>query len=1152
MVRDHVGLEVMLDEVAAFMRGDGDQLAEPLPFRDFVAHARLGVSRDEHERYFAGLLGQVTEPTAPYGLLDVHGDGSTAGQARVAVPAAVAVAVREQARLAGVSPATVFHLAWARVLGVLAGQPDVVFGTVLFGRMNAGRGADKIPGPFMNTLPVRVPGAGTAAQALAAMHQQLAELLVHEHAPLALAQKASGVPAQAPLFTSIFNYRHSRVGGQAQTGGGRSRLEGVMLMQSRERTNYPLTVSVDDTGTGFMVTVYAVAPADPDEVCGLVQTAVGNLAAALECAPATPLRAIGVLDGAGRDQVVRDWNRTAAPVPLVTVAELFAVQAARCPDAVAVTCGDQVLSYGELDARAGRLAGVLAGQGAGPEQVVAVLVERSAELVTALLAVLKTGAAYLPLDPGYPAERIGYILADARPRVVVSTTAAAGVLPVLAGVPVLVLDDPAVTARRAGTGDGGPGDAGAGAGSGCARGGNLAYVIYTSGSTGRPKGVALTNEAMVNFLAAMAQWFPMDAGDRMVAVTTVAFDIHVLEVYLPLLAGASVVLAGEDAVRDPGALAALAAGAGATIMQATPALWQALLGEHARAAAGLRVLVGGDALPQALAAELAGLGREAVNLYGPTETAVWSTAARFGGPGTAGDGEGAGARIGVPVANTRVFVLDQWLCPVPAGVTGDLYIAGTGLARGYFSRPGWTAERFTACPFGTGGERMYRTGDLARWTPAGILEFAGRADAQVKIRGFRIEPGEIEAVLAACPGIAQAVVTAREDTPGNKQLAAYLVPDSDAAGTQDLPAAIRAYAAARLPAYMIPASITILDQLPLTANQKVDRKALPTPDRAANPAGRAPTTGLEEILCQAFAEVLGLSQVGIDDNFFELGGHSLLAVKLVEKLRTSGIQAALRTVVLAPTVAMLVSQLDLSSVHEALGAVLPIRNHGSKPAFFCVHPAGGFSWSYMPLARYVPADHPIYGLQARGLDGGGQLAGSIREMAADYIAQIRSVQESGPYYMLGWSFGGVVAHEVAAQLQAAGEQIFLIIMDAYPSGQSVAGEHGPDLRQTVETIRREQGDFLEGASDEELTCIAEVFLNNGRLIQAHETGRFDGDLLVIAAAENKPAGESEKWQPYVSGEITETRIPCKHAEMMQPAMLAKAWDAISAWLRSQA
>ncbi|HEY6309535.1 MAG TPA: amino acid adenylation domain-containing protein [Streptosporangiaceae bacterium] len=1152
VVRDHTAMDVMLEEVAAVLRGEAERLPAPSPFRTFVMQARLGTPQEEHERYFASLLGDVTEPTAPFGLLDIHGDGSEADRAGLTMEDDLATRARAVARALGVTPATVFHVAWARVLAVLAGGDDVVFGTVLFGRMNAGMGAARVPGPFMNTLPVRVrindrDAVGVAA-AVAAMQAQMAGLLVHEHAPLALAQKASGVAPQVPLFTAILNCRHSpRPAARGRSGSDSGpAMGGIALIYTKDPTNYPLVAAIDDTGTGFALTVDAVSPASAEQVCALLNTAIENLVGALETAPDMPLHALEVLSQSERCELLTEWNDTAADVPARTAAELVAAQAMRTPDAVAVMCGDEQLSYAELDVRADRLARRLAGLGIAPESVVAVAMDRSAELMVVLLGVLKAGAAYLPVDPDHPAERIAFMLADAAPAAVVTTADRVAGMSALVPAPVLAAGRP---------------DAAAGSGVGTVRLGpslptHPAYMIYTSGSTGTPKGVVVPHHAMANFLAAMARRFPLGSGDRMLAVTTVSFDIHVLELYLPLLAGASVVIADRCTVQDPAALAGLISRNGATIMQATPALWQAILTQSPQAVSGIRALTGGDELPSALAVRMRDLAAQATNLYGPTETAVWSTAAELGADTT--------EHIGTPIANTQVFVLDGFLRPLPPGAVGELYIAGDGLARGYLGRTGLTGQRFVACPFGPAGSRMYRTGDLARWTAGGTLQFAGRADDQVKIRGFRIEPGEIETALTSHPAVARAVVVAREDSPGDKRLAAYVVrgPGEQPEDDGELAVALREFAAQRLPEYMVPAIVTVMEALPLTSNGKVNRKELPAPDYAA--AATVANTGaaaqLEETLCAVFAEALGLAQVGVDDDFFQLGGHSLLAVALVERLREQGVSVTVRDLITAPTVRGLMSRMSLSSVQDSLNVLLPIKTRGHRPPLFCVHPASGLSWSYMPLARHVPEDFRLYGLQARGLDASGEPAGSIREMAADYIEQIRAVQPNGPYYLLGWSFGGTPAHEIAVQLQAAGEEVAaLIFMDAYPPSRKEGAEEeqapgknaqepDPDL---IENVRQEAGKVLGSITDDEAMRLALTSRKNMEIRNGHEFGRFDGDALLLIAVEESrgtvnPYGK--RWMPYVSGEVSEVRLPCTHAGIIQPDMLARVWSGISAWL----
>jgi len=608
---------------------------------------------------------------------------------------------------------------------------------VLLGRMHAVAAADQIFGPHMNTLPVRVRAAGSAAAALEAMRAQLAGLMAHEHAPLTLAQQASGVPPRAPLFTSLLNYRHSprpadRSGAPAgrPPGGGEDAVQGgITTLFAQERTNYPLDVSVDDLGDGFGISVNAVAPADPAQVCALVHTAVQNLAAVLEDDPGALLGRIPVLDPAERAQLVTGWNDTACPVPAGTLPELFETRAARTPDAVAVACASARLSYRELDGRANRLARVLVAHGAGPETVVAVVMDRSAALVTALLAVLKAGAAYLPVDPGYPAQRIAAMLADAGPVTVIASQASVPVLAGLGTETVLVAGDPGLAGQLAAMADGDLDDDDDGR-AGRLLPGHPAYVMYTSGSTGHPKGVVVRHRDVVA-LAADRSWAG-GAHGRVLMHSPPAFDASTYELWVPLLSGGTVVV--EPGQLDVASLRRLIAAEQVRALFLTTALFNLVAAEQPAALAAVGVVLTGGEMASAGAMEQvlqSCPGTVLGHVYGPTETTTFAT--RFF-VRCAADVQDP-APIGRPLDNTRAFVLDGWLEPVPVGVAGELYVAGAGLARGYLGRAELTAERFVACPFAIGAERMYRTGDLLTWSPDGNLVFAGRAGDQVKIRG---------------------------------------------------------------------------------------------------------------------------------------------------------------------------------------------------------------------------------------------------------------------------------------------------------------------------------------------------------------------------------------------------------------------------------
>jgi amino acid adenylation domain-containing protein len=1007
LVQDHLGMEMLVEEVGAFLAGRGDALAEALPFRDFVAQARLGVSREEHERFFTGLLGDVTEPSAPYGLVDVRGDGGDVSRAVVPVDEGVHGRLREVCRRLGVSPATVLHVAWARVLAAVSGRSDVVFGTVLFGRMNAGAEADRVVGPFINTLPVRARiGESGVREAVMRMRDQLAGLLEHEHAPLALAQQASGVPAGVPLFTCLFNYRHNTPAqprGQA-AGQASDRRGAIRQLFSRERTNYPVAVSIEDGGDNLALTVDAVPPADPRAVCTLLHTALAGMVAGLEQqlggGADLPLAAITVLGEAEREQVLAGWNQTVTAVPDATVPELFEEQVAACPDAVAVSCGGVVATYGGLDMAAGRLAGLLARQGVGRESVVGLRLPRGVELVAAIVAVWKAGAMYLPVDTGLPAERVAFMLADSG---AVAVLGAREVLAGMAGEPVAV---PRAGVHRD----------------------QLAYVIYTSGSTGVPKGVAVTHGGLANYVSWAVEAYEVGAGGGMPLHSSVAFDLTVTSVLVPLAAG-SVVHVSRTGGAD-GLAGLIARVGGFSVMKVVPGHLP-LLAEAAGgdlAGSCRRLVVGGEALPGAVVQDWLRLvpGSVVVNEYGPTEATVGCCVFEVTAEGEAGQWVPAGR----PVANTRVYVLDEWLCPAPVGVVGELYVAGTQLARGYLGQAALTAGWFVADPYGLPGGRLYRTGDLARWRADGQLLFEGRADEQVKIRGFRVEPGEVQAVISAHPQVGQAVVVSREDTPGDIRLAAYVVPADVDADAATLPAAVRELAASRLPEYMVPAAVVVLDVLPLAASGKLDRVALPAPDYGVTAGGgRAPADAREELLCQAFADVLGMASVGVDDDFFALGGHSLLAMRLVSRIRVVlGVEVALREVFEAPSVAALAGR--LAGAGRARPALTARPRPGRVPLSFAqqrlwfIDRLEGSSTVYT-----MPMVIPLAGQVDRGA-----LEAAWRDVLArhEVLRTVFPMADGQPYQLvlepdeLTWELGGgeVTTEGLAAAVSSSSECTF--------------------------------------------------------------------------------------------------------------------------------
>ncbi|WP_218108365.1 non-ribosomal peptide synthetase, partial [Micromonospora matsumotoense] len=878
MVQDHMGLDLLITEVRAVMSGDDSALAPVVPFREFVAQTRTGISDAEHTRYFADLLGDLDEPTIPYGVRDVHSDGVNQRSVRQRLEPALTARLRQVARTLSTSPATLLHVAWARTLAAASGHDDVVFGTVLFGRMNAGVGADRAPGPFINTLPVRLnTGRHDVRNAVTRMRDQLAALLEHEHASLATAQQTSAVPNESPLFTSILNYRHndnpeSSATETVEVGGE----DDIAVVFSQENTNYPLAVSVDDDSDTLHLTVEATTPIDAESVVSLLATTTENMVAALEADGEVPLTRVPVLDRAQRSLVLSEWNDTAVSYPAGdTIVSLFARQVAATPDAVAVVFEGVSVSYRELDARAGAVARHLRSVGVGPESVVGVRMDRGVDLVVALVGVLKAGGAYLPIDPEYPQQRADVFVRDAGAVVVLDS--------------VVGLDGPDV---------GAPVEVSSG---------SAAYVMFTSGSTGRPKGVVVPHAGVVNRLRWMQDRLGLVVGERVVQKTPFTFDVSVWEFFWPLIVGATVVVARPGGHRDPAYLAELIREEHVSTAHFVPSMLEAFLPVAASCTGLSRVVCSGEALPattqDSLMAVLPDI--ELHNLYGPTEASVEVTATRCEA--------GVPVTIGSPVANTRTYVLDNTLQPVPVGAAGELYLAGVQLARGYAGMPGLTAERFVANPHEQ-GERLYRTGDLVRWTPQGELDYLGRTDDQVKLRGVRIELGEVQAVVVTHPRVTQSAVVVRDD-----RLVAYVVGDAD-------PAEVREHVARHLPGSFVPAAVVVLEELPLTSSGKLDRRALPAPDFAgAVSASRPPANPREQALCEAFAHVLGLERVGVDDNFFTLGGHSLLAVRLISRLRTVlGVELGLRDLFDAPTVAQLA--LRVPAEQSSRPALRPMRN----------------------------------------------------------------------------------------------------------------------------------------------------------------------------------------------------------------------------------
>ncbi|MFD0026546.1 amino acid adenylation domain-containing protein, partial [Streptomyces sp. NPDC058382] len=1008
---------------------DESALTAVTPYRDYLAWV-AAQDRTAAEKCWREVLDGVTEPTllmAP----DPSREPVVPARARVGLTQAQTAALTRWARERGVTVNTVVQAAWAMVLGQLTGRQDVVFGGTVSGRPPQLPGVESMVGLFINTLPVRV--ALDPAESLGALldrlQDQQAGLMDHQYLGLADLQRMTQVSGE--LFDTLLvfeNYPVDTVGLRRAAGG-----LGVVGGRSHEGTHYPLGLMVHVGDTLAVELSYRPDVFEPAGAVAVGESLV-RLLAGFEEAQNTPVGRLDLLTAQDRALVLGRWIDTARPTPDVTLPALFRRTADRYADAIAVEYGGSTLTYAELDGRANRLARLLVTRGVGPERTVVLAVARSTDLIVALWAVLKAGAAYLPMDPAHPAERIAHMLSDADPVLVLTDSATSSVLADAvpdAGVPQLVLDAPRTVCELDAMADTDLDDADR---TSALSPLSPAYVIYTSGSTGRPKGVVMPGAPLANLVAWHEDELPGAAGMRTAQFTAVSFDVSAQEILSTTLSGRTLVIPDEETRRDAAAFVRWLDDREITEVYAPNLVIDALceeangLGLELPALAHLAQAGEALVLSRRIRDFHEGTGRVLHNHYGPTETHV-VTAATL--PALPGDWP-ARPTIGRPIRNTRTYVLDGALRPVPPGVPGELYLAGSCTARGYLNRPGLTGERFVADPYGPAGSRMYRTGDVVSWTPDGELDYLGRSDHQVKIRGFRIELGEIEAALTTHPSVAQAAVIAREDRPGLKTIAAYLVPVQG----RTLPdtAQLRAHAADALPDYMVPSAFVPLEKLPLTPNRKLDRRALPLPE-GARTEGRAPRTAREVRLCELFAGVLGLDEVSIDDSFFDLGGHSLLATRLVSQVRTAfDTEIAVRVLFEAPTVAKLAERLgDAGRARKLLTAV-------ERPARIPLSPAQRRLWflnrfedaggNYnLPLSVRLSGELDVGALRAALGDVVGRHE-SLRTVFPESDGQPNQVILDADRAVPAMPVIAVTEHDLTASLAAAAGKRFDLTVEA--------------------------------------------------------------------------------------------------------------------------
>ena len=1167
------GPVLLRDLLAAYRAGASQLPALRRPYAEVLGRLAevAGRQRDESLAWWRqavqGLPATlICEGRPPRGAVVEH---------RLQLAGPTAQALRQALRQRGLTLHVLMQGLWALALSSMTGQDRLVFGTPVSGRSTAVEGIEDQIGLFLNTLPVEVSLRQDQAlwPQLEALQRRHAERMAHDGVGLAEIQQMAG----GPLFDTLLvveNYPDNDYLSEPLPGPAEGQVLRVTEVHNRGTSHYPLALLVvpgpEESRTGGLTLLLEDRGALADGQ-GLLER-IAHWIARLLAQPGLPLHRYPLQLPREAD-LIQSINDTAHAIPDHTLRSWLAEQALHSPDRTALVDQTHRLSHAEVRQQVCTLAAELLALGAGPGRIVAVALPRSVRLSLALMAVIEAGAAYLPMDLGYPDERLRFMLEDASPAVLVCEPAVATRL--LQGWPGLTAAPRPLLYERLRPGHEAPRIELA------LRPDDPAYLIYTSGTTGRPKGALVSHRAIVNRIAWMQAAYPLGPQDVVLQKTPCGFDVSVWEFFWPLLVGAQLVMVPPDSHRDPAALQQLIERWRVSCLHFVPSML-AVFNEHlasqprarvSAACASLRlVFCSGEALPKAQAREFTqALPAALHNLYGPTEAAVdvsWHPAF---GPGLALGGTGPGVPIGKPVWNTQLLVLDAWLRPVPPGGRGELYLGGVQLAIGYLGRPGLTASRFVASPFGV-GQRLYRTGDIVRRLPGGELEYLGRCDDQLKLRGQRIELGEIEQCLLAQPGVAQAAVQAlalSDSGAGGdqRQLVAYVVAADGA--TLDAESLRRALVQA-LPAHMVPVSYQHLPSLPLSPNGKLDRGALPRPVAAQGSglASRAPALGLESRLAQAFATVLGRDTVGAEDDFFALGGHSLLAMRLAAEIRrVLQRPVAVGQIMLTPTVAALADALQREVLLNDFGSdgfapVLRLREGEGLP-LWCFYPGSGFAWQYAVLARHIRAGRPVLGLQSPRPAGLIATSRDMQELVTAQLALIREIQAEGPYELLGYSLGGTVAYGVAVKLREAGQTVrFLGLLDTYPA--EVHDWSDPQGAQAALGAEREQTQVLDqafaggappdegqGGDNAELQALvqrekqamlAQIFANYRdavRLLSRTRTPRYDGRVTLFVAERSLPAYiDPERDWAGLAGQLDVHRLPdCSHEDLLSPLRL---------------
>ncbi|MFC9355262.1 amino acid adenylation domain-containing protein [Rhodococcus sp. NPDC057014] len=1131
----------------ARVAGDAPRWAPlPVQYTDYTLwqHELLGESDDPQsvaarelsywKDTLSGAPEQLSLPTdRPHPAIASHRGGTV----DFALDDALYRAVEHTASTCAVTPFMVVHTVFAVLLAKLSGSTDIVIGTPVAGRGD--QALDELVGMFVNNLVLRteVSPAESFADLLGRVREDDLDAFAHSTVPFETVVEAldpTRSRARNPLFQVALAFQNLDHTPLTLPG---LRVSATTPPPGSARFDLQLTVTADpgpstERTRRTAVFTYATDLFDHHTVVDLGERFLRTLSEAV----AHPHRAVGDLALVDPDPDVP----VAVPSSGETLVDLFERHVATSPDADAVVAGDRVLTYCELDRQINRLARHLIAARVGPESLVGVAIRRSADLLVAMYAVAKTGAAYVPIDPDQPAQRNAQIIRASNARVVLTTERdrfdLADVLP--ADTRLVVVDrvdlsgvDPSPISDRDRTAP--------------LRAQNPAYVIHTSGSTGTPKGVVVTHAAVVSFLTWRQDTDPLGAGDTVILKLQYTFDASVREFWWPLIAGARLVIARPEGHRDPRHLAELIGRHRVTAGYFLPLMLAEILAIPDADLTSLRqVSCGGEVLPADTAHSFHTRcpGTVLYNEYGPTETAVAVTRTVVGPVA-------ATVPIGVPQNGVGALVLDSRLHPVPVGVPGELYLSGAQLARGYLGQPGTTASRFPANPWGPPGQRMYRTGDVVRRLRDGTIDYLGRRDLQVKIRGQRVELEEIETALRRNTAVAQSAAAVYESPATGSRLVGYVVPRP---GADVDTRAVSAELAQRLPRYMVPNQIVVLEALPSTPHGKLDRRALPDPGVPRAQRFRPPTTRTEKLVTAVFADVLGTGLVGLDDNFFELGGNSLSATRAASRLHTStNVEVRLDwffTDATAESIAARISSsfAAASDVSAALEVLLPLRADGEREPLFCIHPAVGLAWCYSGLTVHLRPGRAVWGVQSPAVTEGGDRFTTITDRAARYVQEIRRVQPRGPYHLLGYSVGGVIAHAMAVELRSCGEDVRVLAMiDSYASA-----ERGAPVPTLPELLAEFGGDAAEQLGPEQLARLYEDYVDVIDAAADFAPGHFDGSLLFFAAAGDgsQPVAACATWRPWIGGEVIAHTVDRPHAQMTGPEALAVIGPILAGYL----